>query len=123
MQPPSVTTFLDEAFEAFEIWGFGAYAMIKTPTTGDDLRKPQDFNLIVVNEYDYTEKADSYIPWHDDKMDQSCRNEEDIVLTPVISISLGDSAVFAVMPNKQESPQFFFMNWQGVRSGAKPKVK
>ena len=94
--------------------------MIKTPTTGDDLRKPRDINLIVVNEYDYTEKADSYIPWHDDKMDQSCRHDMDIVLTPVISISLGLSAVFAVMPNK-ESPVFFpTCARAGVRSRAKP---
>jgi len=113
LQPASVTTFLDEVFHTFEAWGAGAYPMIRTPTTGgDDLRKPREFNLIVVNEYDYTEKADSYIPWHDDKMDQSCRNDMDTVLTPVISISLGVSAVFAVMPNK-DSLSFYHDMLQG----------
>jgi hypothetical protein len=112
LQPPSVTMFLDEVFDAFEIWGFGTYPMIKTPTTGDDLCVPREFNLIVVNEYDYTEKADSYIPWHDDNMYQSCRNDMDTVLTPVISISLGVSAVFAVMPNK-DSLSFYHQMLQG----------
>jgi len=109
LQPVSVTMLLDEVFDAFEDWGTGQYPIIKThDTSAAGLYTPRDFNLIVVNEYDYREMPDTHIPWHDDKMDQSCRNDEDIVLTPVISISLGDSAVFAVMPNKQESPQFSF---------------
>jgi hypothetical protein len=121
--------FLDEVFDAFEIWGFGTYPMIKTPTTGDDLLKPRDFNQIVVNEYEYTEKADDpwcqRIPWHDDNMEQSCRNSMDIVLTPVISISLGLSAVFAVMPNK-ESPVFFSdmcQGWSTQWSKARKHIK
>ena len=124
LQPVSVTRLLDEVFDAFEDWGAGAKPMIRTPT-GDDLHKPRDFNLIVVNEYDYAEKADSYIPWHDDKMDQSCRHDMDIVLTPVISISLGLSAVFAVMPNK-ESPVFFSdmcQGWSTQWSKARQHIK
>ena len=66
--------------------------MIRTPCDSAEVRKPRDFNLIVVNEYNFTEKPDSYIPWHDDKMNQSVRNEEDAILTPVISISLGRSS-------------------------------
>jgi hypothetical protein len=105
---------LDEVFHAFEQWGDGQYPMIKIPrdsavvnVDSTSLHKPRDFNLIVVNEYDFEEKPDSYIPWHDDNMKQSCRNDLDDILTPVISLSLGDSAVFAVMPNKDHSPQLW----------------
>ena len=107
LQPRSVTTFLDTAFRAFEEWGEGVYPMIKQPCDSAEKHKPRDFNLLVVNEYNFESKPDSYIPWHDDKMDQSIRNDEDAILTPVISMSLGDAAVFAVMPNR-EAPQFFY---------------
>ena len=106
LQLASVTTFLDSVFTAFEEWGDGFYPMIRQPCVSVEKHKPRDFNLIVVNEYNYKEKPDSYIPWHDDKMNQSVRNEEDALLTLVISVSLGDAAVFAAMP-KREAPQFF----------------
>ena len=108
LQPLSVTTFLDEVFHAFEIWGTGRYPMVKAHDSSADVHTPRDFNMVVVNEYDYNQMPTTHIPWHDDNMDQSCRNDEDTILTPVISISLGDSVVFAVMPNKTESPEFFY---------------
>jgi hypothetical protein len=93
---------LEDVFTTLEEWGDGEYPMIRTPCDSQ-ARKPRDFNLIVVNEY---EEPDSFLPWHDDQMNQSVRNEEDEVLTPVITISLGEPAVFAVMPSKS-APQFF----------------
>jgi alkylated DNA repair dioxygenase AlkB len=68
--------------------------------------KPREFNLVVVNEYNFNQTPISHIPWHDDKMNQPARNETDLLLTLVISISLGDTAIFSVMPNK-DSPTFF----------------
>jgi hypothetical protein len=50
----------------------------------------------------------------------------DNVLTPVISISLGLSAVFAVMPNNRESPEFFdnmCQGWSTQWSTAKKHIK
>ncbi len=78
-------------------------------TIGQDVserQKPRDFNLVVVNEYNFSTEPRSNIPWHDDAMGQSARNNWDLLVTPVISISLGDSAIFSVMPNNAKSPQF-----------------
>jgi len=110
---------LDTAFRAFEEWGEGVYPMIKQPCDSVEKHKPRDFNLLVVNEYNYESKPDSYIPWHDDKMDQSITNDEDAILTLVISMSLGDAAVFAVMPNREARSFLRTCAMVGVRrSGA-----
>ena len=126
LQPASVTRFLDDVFTAFGEWGDGVYPMIRQPCDSAEKHKPRDFNLIVVNGYNFREKPDSYIPWHDDKMNQSIRNDEDAILTPVISMSLGDAAVFAVMPNR-EAPQLFTdmcQGWSSTKwSTAKSKIR
>ena len=112
LQPASLTKFLDDIFDAFEEWGDGEYSMIDQccdSTLGQDAserQKPRNFNLVVVNEYNFVTEPRSQIPWHDDAMGQSARNPRDLLVTPVISISLGDSAIFSVMPNNKKSPQF-----------------
>ena len=73
LQPLSVTTFLDEVFHAFEIWGSGQYPRVKAPDSSCDVYTLRDFNMVVVNEYDYNQMPTTHIPWHDDNMDQSCR--------------------------------------------------
>ena len=99
-QPQSVSDFLDDMFGSFEAWNAKKYSVISTccdPALGQnpgELHKPRDFNLLVVNEYDYSSSPQSHIPWHDDTMTQSCRNDWDCIVTPVISISFGDSAIF-----------------------------
>ena len=100
-------------FSVFEEWSEGAYSMISkgcdSTSLGKDvteLHKPRDFNLAVVNEYNFNESPTSHIPWHHDKMEQSARGEWDLLVTPVMTVSLGDSAIFSVMPNK-DSPTLF----------------
>ena len=126
LQPASVTMLLEDVFMTLEEWGDGEYPMIRTPCDSAGARKPRDFNLIVVNEYNFNEEPDSFLPWHDDQMNQSVRNEEDEVLTPVITISLGEPAVFAVMPSKS-APQFFTEmcgGWHSRKwSTAKSKIR
>ena len=126
LQPASVTMLLEDVFTTLEEWGDGEYPMIRTPCDSAGARKPRDFNLIVVNEYNFNEEPDSFLPWHDDQMNQSVRNEEDEVLTPVITISLGEPAVFAVMPSKS-APQFFTEMCDGWPSSkwstAKSKIR
>ena len=83
LQPKSVTTFLDDIFHTFESFAKEPCPMIRTtcdssPASAGQALKPREFNLVVVNEYNYNQKSISHIPWHDDKMDQSARNETDL---------------------------------------------
>ena len=51
-----------------------------------------------------SDKSEDYIPWHDDKMKElSHRSDEDAAAAPVLSLSLGESQVFALCP-KEDSP-------------------
>ena len=87
MQPKSVTTFLDDILNAFGEWGKGEYSMINKccdSTLGQDVserQKPRDFNLVVVNEYNFATEPRSQIPWHDDSMGQSARNPWGLLAT------------------------------------------
>ena len=108
-----MTRFLDDLFSVFEEWSEGAYSMISrgcdSTSLGKhvtELHKARDFNLAMVNEYNFNESPTSHIPWHHDKMEQSARDEWDFLVKLVMIVSLGDSAIFSVMPNR-DSPTFF----------------
>jgi alkylated DNA repair dioxygenase AlkB len=112
LQPKTVTQFVDQVFTVLDEWRVGKYPMTSCPSDlvaplgqgPQELHEPRDFNLIVVNDYNFQKEPHTHIPWHDDAMEQSVRDTMDEVLTPVLSISLGDSAVFAVMPNTKKAP-------------------
>ena len=72
---------------------------------GNQPKEAAAFNLLVVNQYQMdSDKSEDYIPWHDDKMKElSHRSDADAAAAPVLSLSLGESQVFALCP-KEDSP-------------------
>ena len=82
-QPPALTNFIKGCF------GFT-----------DPLAPSKDnkVNLLVVNQYGKDPRGS--IPWHDDHMELSVRNEADYDTAAVISCSMGNSTPFCIMPNR-----------------------
>ncbi len=104
-QPASVTKYLNKAFAMFQ--GFQhSYA--------------HEVNLLVTNLYD--NPMSNMIHWHDDQMTLSCLPEEEDQFV-VVSVSLGASMPFCIMPNYLKCPENWLWNVLGCSPGTQWTTK
>jgi len=118
-QPETVTTVLDESFKLME--RMKQQFMCSTRAApGFDCA---DFELAVVNQYDWTNGDRDHIPWHDDNMAMAAKTDEDFRHAAVASLSVGASILFCVAPNKTGHPAFFAQQVRGAAGWAWGKVR